>query len=131
MGNASVGRRTEPTGCVMLANASIENATTLQGMPLCAALGDFRLNSRLRRAPRLDRRFRILPWSVEEPVVSQFEIRKARLALASLDVPAMISGNQVRQYGIARRSRGRSLEADVRESGWADALVGDTTIQLG
>ena len=63
--------------------------------------------------------------------MSQFEIRKARLALALLDVPAMISGNQVRQYGIARQSRGRSLEADVWESGWADALVGDTTIQLG
>jgi hypothetical protein len=42
----------------MLANASFENATTLQGMPLCVALDDFRLNSRLRRAPRLDRRFR-------------------------------------------------------------------------
>jgi hypothetical protein len=54
----------------------------------------------------------------------------ARLALALLDVPAMISGNQVRQYGIARQSRGRSLDADVWESGWVDALVGDT-IQLG
>jgi hypothetical protein len=63
-------------------------------------------------------------------VVSQFEIREARLALALLDVPAMISGNQVRQYGIARQSRGRPLHADVWESGWADALVGDT-IQLG
>jgi hypothetical protein len=37
-------------------------------------------------------------------VVSQFEIRGTRLALALLDVPAMISGNQVRQYGIARQS---------------------------
>ena len=59
-------------------------------------------------------------------LVSQFEIREARLALALLDVPAMISGNQVRQYGIARQSRGRSLDAYIWESGWADALVGDT-----
>jgi hypothetical protein len=37
----------------MLANASIENATTLQGMPLCAALGDFRLDSRSRHSTSL------------------------------------------------------------------------------
>ena len=57
-------------------------------------------------------------------VVSQFEIREARLALALLDVP--VSGNRVRQHGIARQSRGRSLDAYIWESGWADALVGDT-----
>jgi hypothetical protein len=41
--------------CVMLANASIQNITTLQGLPLCAALDD---TSPLRRVPAADCRFR-------------------------------------------------------------------------
>ena len=61
----------------MLANASIENTTTLQGMPLCAALDDFRLNSRL---PQLAAREKSLILATIEVANVQglFEEFKAR-----------------------------------------------------
>ena len=37
--------------CVMLANASIQNTTTPQVLPLCAALDDFPAYVELRRVP--------------------------------------------------------------------------------
>jgi hypothetical protein len=54
--------------------------------------------------------------TTSQTVMSQFEIREARPALAVLDVPAMISGNQVRAVmGPARGCPARGRDPDDAE----------------